>query len=154
MKISKITILIASGLILLIIMAGTYLLGQNFNKPKSNPSSIPYFSPGPNTSAPYPTTNPVPKELQPEQILQENYAKDRQEFLAAKPWISKLPLKAGNYFISYDPENDTLLVTLYYSSQDEKDKQIEQAKNNALEAIKNAGITLNQRKEFSEVLFK
>ena len=92
--------------------------------------------------------------MEQEKKAQESYAKDRQEFLSAKPWILKLPLKSGDYFISYDPENDTLLITLYYSSEQAKSQQTEQAKANALAAIKSAGIDSNQKMEFSEILFK
>lgn len=152
MKIPKKNILIVI-LLLAIILIGLLMLTQNINKQNTLPP-IQSFSPLPQATF-APTSAPVPTELEQEKISQENYAKSRQEFLADKPWISQLPLKSGNYFISFDPENDTLFVTLYYASEGDQQEQVTKAKDEAIKAMKSAGIdTEKQKIQYSEVLFK
>lgn len=152
MNIPKKSILILI-ITLLIIFVLLYLATQKTDK-KEVPLPVQYFSPVPSpTAIPKPVI--IPPEMEQEKIAQENYARSREEFLTKNPWILQLPLKSGNYFISFDPENDMLLVTLYYSSQSNKDQQITKAKEEAIESMKKAGIDTDKQKiQYTEVLFK
>lgn len=100
--------------------------------------SAPSIAP-PSPVSPTPALSP---EEQKEKEAQENYAKDRAAFLEEKPWVLKLPLKSPSYFISYDPEQDEFLATVYFSSASETpiDQQLAQSKRDAIEAIRNLGI--------------
>lgn len=97
--------------------------------------------------APLPTPTPVPKtfptfipfDVLKEKEAQQNYAEAREQFLKEHPWFLKLPLEHLSYFISYDTEKDEFLATIYFYSTSEfsKEEQLEQARKNALEAIRN-----------------
>lgn len=100
---------------------------------RATPSTIP------------PTLTPTPSvfpEEQKEKEAQENYARDRAAFFEEKPWIRKLPLKSETYFISYDPEQDELLATIYFSPASEIsiEEQLAQAKADVVEATKGLGL--------------
>lgn len=145
-------IIVLVGL-LAIMVVGSFIVSQFTQIPNSRPQPIQVYSPRP-TSFP---NSSIPDEMQREKQAQENYAKARQDFLNEKPWISKLPLKSGDYFISYNPDEDSLLVSLYYStsSDESKDQQIGRAKNDALLAMKNASIdTDKQIIKYIETAFK
>lgn len=81
-----------------------------------------------------------------ERILEKNYVEDRIRFYQEKPWAKKLPIKTDSYFISYNPEDDSLLATVYYYSSDEKTKteEINTSKNKALEAILDLGVNIKE----------
>lgn len=80
-------------------------------------------------------------EEEKEKQLQENYARQRESEVKNKPWLLKLPLKSAAYFISYDPENDVFLATVYYydSQPSSKEDQVAEAKKNATDAIRALG---------------
>lgn len=84
----------------------------------------------------------VPPELLQEKGVQEEYAKERAKFLQEKIWLLKLPLKSNSYFISYDPEQEEFLATIYFalSSSASKESQLSQAKQDAIEAIRSLGL--------------
>lgn len=140
-------------LFLLIILTILYLITRG-TKEEEVIKPVQYFSPTP--SATYiPTPAPIPAGLEEEKIMQENYAKSREEFFQSKPWASKLPIKSGNYFVSFDPENDILLATLYYSSEADRAIQVAGARKDALAGMQKIGIdTEKQKIQFTEVLFK
>ena len=101
--------------------------------------------------APSPTISPTPSlspELETEKILQENYAQERERFFQEKPWALKLPLKSSNYFISYDPEQNEFLATIYFTTASEMpiEEQLNQSKQDALNAMRNVGIIVEQEK--------
>lgn len=96
---------------------------------------------------PFPTPTLVPKtfptftpiELLREKEVQQNYAEEREQFLEEHPWFLELPLQHFSYFISYDSEKDEFLATIYFypKSSFSKEEQLDQARKNAAEAIKN-----------------
>src|SRR3989338_10480148 len=95
-----------------------------------------------------------PPELQKEKILEENYAKERQDFLKDKPWFLKLPFKSDSYFIIYSPEDGNFIASVYYfsSSNVPREQQVSQAKQDALKALNNNGVDLfKEGVEFIEV---
>ena len=140
-------------LFLLIVFAILFLVTRGSRKEETI-QPVQYFSPTPSASY-TPTPALIPPGMEEEKISQENYAKSRQDFFQSRPWASKLPLKSGNYFISFDPENDILLVTLYYSSETDKDQQVTTAKEEAIARMKKAGIDTDKQKiQYTEVLFK
>lgn len=101
----------------------------------------------------YPQGSLTPE--QKETVVQENYAKERQTFLQSHPWINSLPLKGTDYFVSYDPTKDTMLVSLFYKATGDKNTQLAQAKANALIAMKNSGIDVETTKiEYFNSLIK
>lgn len=156
----KKNLLIITTILILIAVVILFMKSQ-LQKTISQPGPIPLFSPSPKSPSPaaiIPTPSIfISEELKGEKQAQEAYVQIREAFLKEKPWVSKLPLKSGNYFISYDPENDTILATVYYSpsSGEEKEKQIERAKADAISAIKGAGIDeTKQPIEFIETALK
>lgn len=141
--------------IILLVLIGTLLLALSAKKqePKQSLPPIQTFSPSP-VFTPSTTTG---IDATSEKIQQENYAKARQEFFENKPWALKIPLKADNYFISYNPNTDTIVIDLYYSESSSVDKsqQLSQAKQAALNAMKAAGIDTNKQSiEYREWLKK
>lgn len=96
---------------------------------------------------PFPTPTPVPKtfptfipfDVLKEKEAQQNYAEAREQFLKEHPWFLKLPLQHFSYFISYDSEKDEFLATIYFYSTSgfSKEEQLDQARKNALESIRN-----------------
>ncbi len=151
----KIEIILFTSVILLTLLTVFSVLFFSGQKKEiqTPPPPIPVFVPSPST-APY--TN-IPKELEVERQKQENYAEDREAFFKSKPWFFSLPLQSTNYFVSYNPETDTLIVELYYLNANDLDKsqQISQAKNAALNAMILAGIDINKQKiEYFELLKK
>lgn len=95
----------------------------------------------------FPTPTPVPKvfptfipfDVLKEKEAQQNYAAAREQFLKEHPWFIKLPLQHFSYFISYDSEKDEFLATIYFysTSSFSKEEQLDQARKNALESIRN-----------------
>lgn len=95
----------------------------------------------------FPTPTPVPKtfpifpqfDVLKEKEAQQNYAEAREQFLKEYPWFLKLPLEHFSYFISYDSEKDEFLATIYFYQKSDfsKEEQLDQARKNALEAIRN-----------------
>lgn len=134
-------ILLVLALILFAVVVGSYLLiGKT---PQTQPSPVVYFSPSPT-----PALSLLPPDLEKERVEQENYAKARQEFINQKPWVIRLPLKTEDYFVTYDPDSDIILVKLYYSSDDVtvKQRQLTQAKNRVLRAMTEIGVDTSQQK--------
>lgn len=84
----------------------------------------------------------VPKGLKNEQTLQENYGQIRKQYLNENPWILSMPVQSNNFFISFDSEKEEFLVSLYYyrSSNLSREEQINQAKDEALIALKSLGL--------------
>lgn len=145
MKKVEIILILVVGLLVVIVLGSALFL------PAKAPSNVPFpiqiFSPSPSAMVPTAPKSSVPPELESEKIKQENYAKSRGEFLTAKPWLLKLPLKTISYFISYNPNNDTLIVELYYleNSSLTKDQQLSQAKQDAVNTMIATGIDINKQ---------
>ena len=138
-KIELILIIIVSILALIVIASVIFLPKKSI---QPSPAPIQFFSPSP-VSTPAINTS---QKMGLEKIKQENYAQAREEFIQAKPWVLKLPLKSDNYFITYDPDLDSLIVDLYYlDSSDTKDQQLVQAKQDALSAMTTIGIDVNKQ---------
>lgn len=149
-KIEIIFLSIAIVLAIIVISTPLFLPGQ---KPKPTPLPIQTFLPSPQPS---PLIS-IPAEMQAEKTAQENYAKDRYEYIQSKPWVLKIPIKSDNYFVSYDSELDILVAELYYLENTDLDKnqQLSQAKDAALSAIISIGVDPNKQKiEYLELLKK
>ena len=141
----KLEVILTVTVVLLALIVVSSVIFFSGKKPEIKPTSPPIqiFSP-----TPLPTPSAViPQELESERIKQENYAKSSQEYLQARPWILKLPLKSANYFVSYN-SLDTFVIELYYSenSQLPKEQQLAQAKQAALDALISIGVDINQQK--------
>ncbi|TSC87838.1 MAG: hypothetical protein G01um10147_341 [Microgenomates group bacterium Gr01-1014_7] len=140
----KAEIIITTITILLVLIVGVSIIYFGVRKPslEPKPGPIQVFTPSPKPSI------IIPQGLEGEKLNQEEYGQTREEFIKSKPWVLKLPIKAGNYFISYNPETDTLIVELYYltSSSIPKEQQLTQAKEESLNAMKSAGIDSNTQK--------
>lgn len=132
------------GVLAIVVLSSLIFIGNQ--QTKQLPLPVQIYSPSPTPTSQFQIS--IPTQLQDEYIKQENYAKERQAFVNEKPWVRQLPLKSGNFFVSYDPEDDSLLVSLYYSisSNEPKNSQLERAKESALKTIKNAGIDPNKQK--------
>lgn len=114
---------------------------------KSIPLPVINSVPSPTTVIYPPASVIINEEMKKEKVAEENYANDRKQFLEEKPWVLKLPLKSEQYFISYNPETDTILATIYYKDDLlDKNQQLEIAKQNAKEAVVKIGIDLNNQK--------
>lgn len=154
MKKVEISFLIIAVLLLLIVVLSIVLLSGR--KPITE-TPIQVFSPSPTQPAARPVSPSIPPQLQAEKVSQENYAKNREEFIRSKPWVLKLPLKSDNYFVSYNPEIDTVVVELYYieNINTGKNQQVADAKQAAENAMIYAGIDTNTQKiKYLEVLKK
>lgn len=105
-----------------------------------------FFQTGKNTTNQPTSTLDSSTTIQQESKAQQDYANSRGEFINNKPWILKLPLTGDNYFVSYDPENNQLLVTIYYTSNNigEKQRQLNLARQQANQEIIDTQIDLNQ----------
>lgn len=110
-------------LVLLLVIAAQLIFKSNTPTENNNPSLSP-------------NTTSLPETLK-EKELQEAYGKERQRFLEEKLWVLELPLISNSYFISYDPELDEFLVTIYFSSIDAdlKNQELSKAKREAIIAI-------------------
>jgi hypothetical protein len=104
---------------------------------------FPQKTPPAKKASPVPTpysatpTPPVPTEGWDLYNQQVRWGQQHQQYLEENPWRLKLPLKSNDYFVSYDPDNDQILATVYYFSSDPavSSQQIENAKGEALTAI-------------------
>lgn len=146
-------ILIAVVVILFLTVISSAILLRERKPTTVSPPPIQVFSPSPKP----PSSPSISENLEEERIKQENYAKAREEFFQTHPWALKIPLKSDNYFISYNPETDTLLVELYYLSEEEfsKEQQLAQARQDALQAMTEAGIdTSKQKIDYLELVKK
>lgn len=84
-----------------------------------------------------------------------DYALERKRVLEEKPWLLKLPLEGDEYFVIYDTEKNEFHANLYFyeaTNSAEKEKQISNAKEKALQAIKTLGVDLSKEKvSFDEI---
>lgn len=122
------------------------------NKPNGTPTPQPVllFSPSPTPGSDL----QIPPSLGQEREGQESYARAREEFLKAKPWVTKLPLKSNDYFVTYNPQTDRIIAEIYYSGVSEisVEQQLSQAKEKVRKALVNIGIdTQKQKIEYLEI---
>lgn len=150
----KTDLILITVVALLTLFIGISILFFSLKKPETNttPPPIQSFSPSPSP----PRFVNVSKELELEKQQQESYAAERENFLKTKPWILKLPFKSESYFISYNPETDSLIVELYYTENTEnKEQQISAAKEAALNAMILASVDITKQKiEYLELMKK
>jgi len=104
--------IIIVGAVFIFLIVTTVISFVSTKKEAPSPSS--QISPTTTIAMP-PISNFTPEQLE-EKKLETNYANDKEKTLKDKPWLLKLPLKSTNYFISYSPETDEILVSLYYST--------------------------------------
>lgn len=93
-----------------------------------------------------PTSQIIPTEFIEQHKSDTNFANEREKILKERPWIIKLSLKAYNYFITYNPEKEEIIITLYFYDQNEREKQLSQAKKDALNTLREIGVNLNKEK--------
>lgn len=143
----KITLIVTVFLVLLIVISALFFFITKQSENKQTPQPAKNLK---QSTLPQAIT---PQDLDAEKNKQESYAKSRQDFLTAKPWVLKLPLKADNYFVSYNPNSDALIVELYYTGSQDKNQQLLKAKHDALNAISSVGVDINKQKiEYTELL--
>lgn len=152
MKKPEIILMVAVALLALIVISSVLFFSGK--KPETKPTLPPIqiFSPPP---TPIPQVI-IPNELQEEKTKQENYARTREEYLQARPWLFKLPLKSDNYFVSYNA-SDAFVIELYYleNSNLTKEQQLDLAKQAALNTLTSQGVDINKQKiEYLELLKK
>lgn len=125
-------------LLILFFFCGIFLfLLENKKSPVSSPNLIP--TPTVFQGEIKPTFfAPLTEDLIREKELETNYASDRKKLLEEKPWLLSLPLRSDNYFVSYDTEKNEFVIEIY--------KQVNKAKQNALEELKKIGVDTNKEK--------
>lgn len=141
MKLTGKTTIVIFLLIFLIIFLLLLILVNNRRGITPVSQETPVFQRTPPTP-----TDLIPRNEDEEKIVQENYAREREKFLSEKPWISKLPLRGYDYFISYDPQENSFLATIYYSNRIPKEQQVNQTKERVGQTIKGLGVDVNQIK--------
>lgn len=122
-------------LFLVVILFSSIILSRKSSRQKlPNPSVPTFIAPSP---ASFPSSSPV--EEQTLKAQQNAWAQDQNQYNQENPWHSKLPLKSTDYFISYDPTNDSFIATIYYPSSNSgpTEQQLESLKAEAASAIKN-----------------
>lgn len=126
----KIVILVIFLVIVLLLLLLLIFSNRASRQNSQNPS-IPTFS----TPSPL-STSPVNVQTLKQQ--QDAWAQSQSQYNQQNPWHSKLPLESNDYFISYDPTNDSFIATIYYSSSSSTpaDQQIKSLKAEAANTIK------------------
>lgn len=125
----------------LITLAGL-LLALSSRKDETGIKPIPVF----NQMSPSPT--PISRTLNREEqlIAEQEYAKERERILTAKPWILKMPLRNEDYWLSYDTEFDVFDALIYVSPKFPRDEQIASKKQRIARDLSAIGVDVNKVK--------
>lgn len=148
MKKGEIALIITVILLCLIILFSFILLSGRKPTPKSTLPPIQIFTQSPKPSN-FPSASfSTSKEYVKEKISQGNYLEAREEYLKSHPWALKMPLKSDNYFITFNPETETFEVELYFQVNTNilSETQLTQAKQDALQAMREVGIDIDKQK--------